>query len=57
MKRKPGRPPRVSGAPTTHKISLRVVASEREAWTRAAAADGLTLAEWVRAQASRKCRV
>lgn len=47
-----GRPPRSdSGKAAVDRFELRMTADERKAWTKAADAEGLSLADWLRAAA------
>jgi hypothetical protein len=50
--RKPrvGRPPR-AGRATTDRFEIRMTDAERKTWKRAAEAEGLSLADWLRAAA------
>lgn len=46
-KKRPGRPPRVARSPS-ERFEMRISATERRAWLRIAAKEGLTLSDWIR---------
>ena len=46
-----GRPPLATGLAATETVRLRLTAAQRDQWQAAAAAEGLSLSEWLRAAA------